>query len=286
MSERIAFLGTGLIGGGLAVAAAARGDEVVLWNRDAAKAVAIASEIGARATVVDDPREAIRRVGRAHLAFTDDAAVDGVLSRALDGASPVLIVDHSTTSVAGTRARAARLATQGVAFVHAPVFMSPAMCRQAGGLMLLAGDDAPRARALPALEKMTGKLIDCGATREKAALLKLVGNALIFSITAGLADVYALARANGVAAEDVRALFDVFNPTGTLTIRGKKMAAGDFTPSFALTMARKDAGLMLDAAGDEALHLLPAIVRWMDEVIADGDGGLDVGALAKRAVVG
>jgi 3-hydroxyisobutyrate dehydrogenase len=58
------------------------------------------------------------------------------------------------------------------------------------------------------------------------------------------------------------------------------MARGDFSPSFALSMARKDVRLMLDAADGRPLVALPAIARRMDEVIAGGHAGDDLGAIA------
>ena len=41
------------------------------------------------------------------------------------------------------------------------------------------------------------------------------------------------------------------------------MAAGDFTPSFELAMARKDVRLMIETAGDKPLAALPAIAARM-----------------------
>ena len=51
--------------------------------------------------------------------------------------------------------------------------------------------------------------------------------------------------------------------------------------TFELTMARKDMRLMLEAAGEEPLAVLPAIARRMDEVIANGYGHEDVGAVMR-----
>ncbi|MGO8997768.1 MAG: NAD(P)-binding domain-containing protein [Polyangiaceae bacterium] len=136
----IAFLGTGLMGAALAEAAARRGEQVRAWNRTAAKAKALeAFGVTACAT----PAEAVRGVERVHLMLSDDAAVDATLAEVIDGISAAVVVDHSTTSPAGTSARAAKLEGRGVAFVHAPVFMSPAMCREARGVMLAAAPMSP-----------------------------------------------------------------------------------------------------------------------------------------------
>jgi 3-hydroxyisobutyrate dehydrogenase-like beta-hydroxyacid dehydrogenase len=108
---------------------------------------------------------------------------------------------------------------------------------------------------------------------------------MIFFVTAGLADIYAMAAGAGLSAPEAHELFSHFQPTAAINVRGKKMAHGDWTPAFELSMARKDARLMLDTAaqGGEQLHVLPAIVARFDELIAAGHGADDLGILALDA---
>ena len=99
----VAYLGTGLMGAALAEAAARRGDRVTAWNRTSAKATALEGfGIRAAATVA----EAVAGAERVHIMLADDAAVDSVLDAAGDGLRVALVVDHSTTSPAGTVRRA------------------------------------------------------------------------------------------------------------------------------------------------------------------------------------
>jgi 3-hydroxyisobutyrate dehydrogenase-like beta-hydroxyacid dehydrogenase len=69
-------------------------------------------------------------------------------------------------------------------------------------------------------------------------------------------------------------------------VRGKSMSEGNFAASFELTMARKDARLMLEtaAAGGVDLHVLPAIAARMDALIAAGHGSEDVSVLGIDSV--
>lgn len=278
---KLTFLGTGLIGAGLAEAAQKRGDVVTAWNRTAAKAEPLAA-LGA--TVVASPAEACAGADRVHIALSADEAVDAVLDLLGDGAGSAVVVDHTTTSPAGTAARAQRLAEAGVAFLHAPVFMSPAMCKKAGGLMLAAGPRDVFERVEAGLTEMTGKVDYRGERTDAAAAFKLFGNAMILTITAGLADVFTMAASLGIEAEDARKLFETFNPTGTLSYRGANMAKGDYTASFELEMARKDARLMVEAAGERSLHVLPAIAARMEELLVRGHARDDMGVLAVDAV--
>ena len=150
--------------------------------------------------------------------------------------------------------------------------------------MLAAGPRTTFLQVEAALRAMTGRLEFLGERRDLAAANKLFGNAMIISVCAGLADVYAMAASLGIEASDAHSLFGTFNPTGVLTYRGAAMAKGDYTASFELTMARKDARLMVDLAKGYELAVLPAIVERMDSLIARGFGSDDLGVLAVDAV--
>jgi 3-hydroxyisobutyrate dehydrogenase len=283
---KLAFLGTGLIGAGLAEGAARRGDEVVAWNRSPEKAKALAY-LGVR--VAATPAEAVESAERVHVALSDDAAVDAVIEAALPGLRGATIFDHSTTSPAGTSKRAERLAAAGVSFLHCPVFMSPKLCREAGGVMLAAGPKATFEAAQKGLATMTGKLEWLGERPDLAAAYKLFGNAMILTITAGLSDVYTMASTLGIAATDAHKLFSIFNPGMVIGYRGANMARGDYAPSFELTMARKDARLMLEVVEgtDDApgpLVVLPAVAERMDALLTRGLGDRDLGVLSVDAV--
>jgi 3-hydroxyisobutyrate dehydrogenase-like beta-hydroxyacid dehydrogenase len=277
----VAFLGMGLIGAALAQAALRRGDKLRVWNRTPLKAQALAAH---GAIVCASPAEAIAGVERVHLALSDDAAVDGVLDACGEELGRATVIDHTTAAPAGTRARADQLGGRNVPFLHAPVFMSPAMCLEAQGLMFVAGPRAVFDDSEAALGAMTGKVIYLGERPDLAAAYKLFGNGALVALVAGLADVFTMAAELGIAAEQALELFAHFNPAGVLTYRGRNMATGDYRPSFELTMARKDVRLMLEAAGKRPLAVLPGIAARMDELIARGHGGDDMGVLSIDAV--
>jgi 3-hydroxyisobutyrate dehydrogenase-like beta-hydroxyacid dehydrogenase len=163
--------------------------------------------------------------------------------------------------------------------------MGPQACREGTGLMLVCGPKERIERAQPHLNAMTGELWNVGERADRAAAFKLCGNAMIATLVAGLSDIYTLAKSAGVEAEDARGLFSHFKAAGTIDLRGKKMAAGDFSPTFELTMARKDVRLMLETAehAGNTLYLLPAIASRMDELIKEGCGDRDIGVLARDA---
>jgi 3-hydroxyisobutyrate dehydrogenase-like beta-hydroxyacid dehydrogenase len=278
----VAFLGTGLLGSGMVEAMLGRGDRVTVWNRTASKAHVL-ERFGAIVAVT--PEEAVAAGDHVHMALPDDAVVDDMLSRCVPhlrkGAT---VLDHSTTSPSGTRTRVPRLQTQGVRFLHCPVFMSPQMTRDATGIMLVSGPEAVFRDVAGDLKNMTGEVWYLGERPELAASYKIFGNSMLFVVAAGIADVFAMAKGIGIAPADALEVFSKFNAAGVIPARGRKMARGDFSATFELTMARKDIRLMIEAAGDRPLAVLKSIASRMDDAIAKGHGQDDLGAIADGLV--
>jgi len=280
--EHVAFLGTGLLGGAMVERMLAQGQQVAVWNRTASKLEALQA---AGATVAASAREAVAGADRVHLALTDDAVVDAILAEVAPRlSSGAIVIDHSTTLPVKTKDRAARLATGGVRFLHAPVFMSPQMCRDGKGMIMVSGPAAVFETVQAALSQMTGDVWYLGERPELAAAYKLFGNSMLFAINAGLTDVLAMAGNIGVSGEEALALFSRFNTGMAIPMRGQKMVKRDFSPMFELAMARKDVRLMLESAGSQPLIVLPALAARMDEMIAAGHGKDDVAAIAAPVV--
>ena len=281
----IAFLGMGLLGSNFVRALRKRGEQVQVWNRSPDKAQALAA-VGA--IPLSDVAQAVRGASRIHLTLSDDAAVDDVLERARPGlAAGVVLIDHTTTSPAGTRARAARWAERGVAFQHAPVFMAPQNALESSGVMLASGERARFAALEPELSKMTGKLVYLGAEPERAAAFKLLGNSFLMFLTAGITAFFGLAKGIGIAPQETANPFPHFNPAVTLPSRlARVLEARWDDPSWELAMARKDARLMLEAAeqGGSVLHVLPQIAALMDAYIARGHSRDDWTVVAKDSL--
>lgn len=280
-----AFLGMGLLGSNFVKAMIKKGDQVQVWNRTKEKAKALEAD-GAKA--FDNVAEAVKGVATIHLTLKDDNTVDEVLSLASEGFEPgVIIIDHTTTSAKGAVDRTAAWKAKGFTYLHAPVFMGPQNALESTGNMLVSGDQEVIRKVEPELSKMTGKLINFGTTEGKAAGMKLTGNLFLLTMTAGIADTLTFAKALGIPAGDVSALFDSWNPAAAMPSRLKRITTGNFTqPSWELNMARKDAGLMLAAAAEQnaRLSLIPAIADLMDQWIDKGHGNDDWSVIAKDAV--
>ena len=279
----IALLGTGLLGTGFAEGMLSRGGtHLRVWNRTRSKAQPLGEK---GAVVTESPAEAVRGATRVHLVLVDDATVDATIEALKPGLAPdAIILDHTTNLPALVAARAARLEHEGIAYLHAPVFMSPAAARGAQGIMMVAGPAARFDQVRAALASMTGDLWYVGERPDLAASYKLFGNAMILAMGGAMADIFHLADALHVERAEAWSLFARFKPENILPIRAQKILAEDYSASFELTMARKDARLMLESAGDEPVPVLAAIAARMDQLIADGHGASDLAVLARRGV--
>ena len=276
---RIALLGTGLLGSGMTRRFLKKGARVTVWNRTAQKAHALAND---GALVAGSAADAVSDADRVHIVLSDDRVVDDVLDEIVPALKAgAFVIDHSTTLPERTSVRAERMRANGVRFLHAPVFMSPQMATDGVGLMLVSGAPTDVAEVKTELDGMTGEVWYLGERPDLAANYKLFGNCMLFAISGGIADVIAMARGNAVDALEALALFAKFQPGNVISGRGPRMARGDASPPmFTVEMARKDVRLMIEAAKGIPLVVLPGVAKRMDELIAAGEAGLDIAAIA------
>ena len=279
-----AFLGMGLLGSNFVRAMIQKGDQVQVWNRTASKAKALET-YGAKA--FDNVEDAVKGADVIHITLKDDDTVNEVLAQASKGFKlGVIIIDHTTTSAKGAIERTVEWKNKGFTYLHAPVFMGPPNALESTGNMLVSGDQSVIEKVKPELSKMTGHVINFGPEEGKAAGMKLIGNLFLLTLTAGISDTLSLAKALNISSTDVSALFDSWNPAAMMPARLKKMATGNFKQaSWELNMARKDAGLMMDATqGKTKLAVIPAIATVMDYWIEKGHGSDDWSVIATDSI--
>ena len=280
--KRIAYLGTGLLGSGIAEASAKRGNEICVWNRTTEKARAL-EQFGAR--VASTPADAVRGAEHIHLILKDDAVVDAVIAALRPGlADGAIIIDHTTNPPAFTAERTRRLNAEGVRYIHCPVFIGPAGARESQGTVLASGPQVLFDAIKDELGKMATRVEYYGERPDLAAVYKLCGNAYTIGIAALVADVFAIAAGAGVAPADTIQIMDFFNPTSVIANRTRRMAAADHAPSFELEMARKDVRLMVETADSVPLSVLPGVAARMDELLAQGHGSEDLNVIGKDAL--
>lgn len=275
----VAFIGLGQMGSGMARSLIAAGHTVTVWNRNVAKAEAIAG-----AAVAAFPADAAQRQLVVISMLADDAAVEAVTfgkDGILSAGANVLHVSCSTVSVALTDRLTAAHRDAGQRFVSAQVLGRPDAAAAGRLVVFAAGADADIDAARPAFAALGPKLLIMGGEPGMAAAAKLAANFGIAAIAEMVTEAMAIAGARGVTRD---AMLDLFKETdfGSRIIGGygAMIAAQKFEPvGFAMKLGRKDVAFGIDAAPDAALPVARLLLAQMDAIIADGGGDRDWASL-------
>ncbi|MBS1600911.1 MAG: NAD(P)-dependent oxidoreductase [Bacteroidetes bacterium] len=277
-----AFLGMGLLGSNFVKAMIKKNETVQVWNRTFSKAKELES-FGAK--VFENVAEAVRGADIIHLTLRDDDSVNDVLKNAQSGLKPgAIIIDHTTTTVAGAIERTGHWKKLGCTYQHAPVFMGPSNAFEGTGFMLISGDPEVVGKLENQLSAMTGKLINFGSETGRAAAMKLVGNCFLVGFTAALGDALTLAKTVNAPMDDVDKLFASWNPATSISARVKRITQDDLSkPSWELNMSRKDTSIFIKTAEEAGtpLAVMPAIASLMDSWIAKGYSNHDWAIIGK-----
>jgi 3-hydroxyisobutyrate dehydrogenase len=269
----VAFIGAGTMGAPMARNAASAGIAVRVWNRTREKAEAVEG-----AEVADSPAAAVDGADALVTILSDGAAVEEAVAGALR--EGVIWAQMSTVGIAATERLAALADEHRTTFVDAPVLGTKLPAEKGELTALASGPRDARERLGPLFDAVAARTVELGEAGE-GTRLKLVLNTWLNALVAALGETISFAEAIGV---DPRTFLDTIDggPLGPAyaQMKGKLMIERDFPPSFALELARKDAGLVLEAAerhGFDA-ELTKTIVRVFDRAIAAGHGGEDMAA--------
>jgi 3-hydroxyisobutyrate dehydrogenase-like beta-hydroxyacid dehydrogenase len=250
MSERIAFLGLGIMGSRMAANLARAGYELTVWNRTAATAQAFAAEH--RATVALTPAQAAEGSAIVFTMVVDGPQVESVLlgeDGAAEGAGDgTLFVDCSTIGPTATREIARRLQEHGsgLALIDAPVTGSSPKAQDGTLTIMVGATDEQFARVRPALEAM-GELIVHAGPPGHGQMVKLINNAVAATNAAVVGQALLVGARAGV---DLDALVDVMGAgaggSAMLELKAGPMRRHDYSTLFKLEHMLKDVRLCLE----------------------------------------
>lgn len=251
MSKKIAYLGMGIMGRGMAANLIAAGHDVTVWNRTAEKAQPVV-EKGAK--LAGTPAEAVQGAEIVMYCLSDDAAVEDLVfgeGRLIDAVqSGQIVVDMSTVHPDTSAREAAAFQEKGARFLDAPVFGSKGEAA-AGGLWIVVGGDRELYEAVkPVLEPLSETTHYMGGTG-KGASMKLVGNLVVASQIEALGEALILATKAGLNPRDVIGVLSVTDFKSPLFAGvGNSVVERNFETFFALKLMLKDANLIARFAQD------------------------------------
>ena len=280
---RVAILGLGLMGTGMAGRVLTAGFPLAVYNRNPEKTAPFAK---AGAYAARTPRDAGARADIIISILADDNACRAVWldkdSGALAGAAPgTWLVESSTASVQWIHDLAAAAKKHGCELLDAPVTGSKPQAA-AGELLFLVGGSAEALAAVRAvLAVMSRDVMHLGPTGS-GATLKLINNFLCGVQAASIAEALALVTASGLDREKSVAILAAGAPgSPLLKVITTRAAANDFTPNFVLRLMAKDLTYAREEGARYGIAMntaTPAIADF-EKAISSGYGEKDFSAI-------
>lgn len=195
---KVAVLGLGKMGGGMAQSLRRAGHTVIVWNRSPEKALALLAD---GITAANTPAEAAQGADAIISMVADDQAsqrvwlaADGALSTAKNGAFAIecSTVSHGHSTVLANEAR-----SRGLRFLDCPVNGAPTAAAQGQLTLLVGAEHQDLEAARPILAGISASVLHFGAVGTGTAF-KLINNLYGAVQIAGLAEAVALANKLGL----------------------------------------------------------------------------------------
>jgi 3-hydroxyisobutyrate dehydrogenase/2-hydroxy-3-oxopropionate reductase len=270
----VGVVGLGAMGRRIALRLLESGHAVVVWNRDPAKAEPLVARGAATSA---SPAEAARASDAVITMVTGPRALaevtegeDGVAAGA---GAETTVIQMSTVSPEAT----ARLATVvGEArLLDAPVLGSISEV-DSGTLKIFAGGTPALVDRWAALLGALGTVLNVGPVGA-GTVAKLVANATLVGLIGVLGEALLVADSLQLPRERTFEVLAVTPLAAQAERRRPAVEAGEYPPRFTLSLARKDADLILAAVPQ--LRLVAAARDWLADAEAAGLGDRDYSAV-------
>ena len=281
---RIAILGLGIMGGGMAGRLLSAGFPLSVYNRNREKATKFAE---AGAFVAASPREAAARAEIVISMVADDTASrsmwlgeEGALAGAARGS---LLLESSTLSVGWVRELSAVAVEKECEFLDAPVTGTKPHAASGELFFMVGGSATGFARARDVLSVLGREVLHVGPNGS-GALIKLINNFVCGVEAASFAEAMALVNGSGLDREKCVAVLANSALASPLIKRMlASMESGDFTPNFPLKLMTKDIGYAMNEAAKCGLPLQTAApaLEVFKHAVDQGLGDLDFSAVVK-----
>ncbi|REF37377.1 NAD(P)-dependent oxidoreductase [Thermasporomyces composti] len=274
-STTVAFLGLGAMGSRMARRLLDAGYRLVVWNRTPDKARDL---VNLGAEQASSPADAARRADVVVTMVADPDALaavtegaDGLAAGIAEGAT---VIEMSTMGPAAIE-RLAATVPSSVGVLDAPVLGSLSEAEAGELRVFVGGPDDLVARWTPLLS-VFGSVHHVGP-RGAGASAKLVANETLLGVLGVLGEAVALARGLGLSTQTTLEVLAT-TPLAAQAERRRPVIEGHEVPRrFALSLAVKDADLMLAAARAKGvdLRLVAGARSWLADAVAAGLGDKD-----------
>lgn len=283
MSERVGYIGLGIMGRPMALNLLKAGHRLWVYGR---RAETVAPLVTAGATACGSPRELAEHAEFVFTNVSDTPDVEEVVlgpAGVVHGARPgMVVVDNSTISPSVTRRIAEILRAKGVEMLDAPVSGGQQGAIDGTLSVMVGGTAATFERALPLLRSIGRNIVHVGDSGA-GQVAKACNQVVIAQTVAAIAEGLLLATAAGVDPAKVReALLGGFAASRALEVHGQRMLDRNYAPGFMARLHQKDMRIVLETAQELGLPLPGAerVTQYIEALVGRGDGELDSAALA------
>lgn len=276
---RVAILGLGLMGTGMAGRLLSADFTLTVYNRTPEKAAPLAK---AGAKVAGSPREAAASSDVVLSMVADDDASRGVWlgeKGALAGAaSGTVLIESSTLTVGWIKELAVAAAQHGCELLDAPVTGTKPHAASGELRFLVGGSAAALETARPVLSVLGQEIVHLGPTGS-GALMKLINNFVCGVQLASLAEAVSLIGAGGLDRDKALAVLTTGAPASPLVKTASARAtSGDPTVNFFLRLMAKDISYAMaeGAARGVPMQTAASALAVFKNAIAAGRGEMDL----------
>jgi len=183
MPERVAVLGTGIMGAPMARKLLQAGFQVRVWNRTPEKARMLATE---GADLAETPADAVREAAFVITMLTDAAAVLAVMVQAAESVPDGAVWLQTSMIGAGVERVAALADHHRIMFVNCPVIGTRETAEQGRLVVLASGPGDALDRAQPIFDAIASKTVRLEPGARGASRIKLVATAWTVGIAESL----------------------------------------------------------------------------------------------------
>ena len=282
---KVALLGLGIMGTGMAGRLLDAGYPLSVYNRNPGKAQTL---VARGATLAPSPRAAVADASVV-ISMLSDVPVcrDVWLGRGealVDAAPGTLLVESSTITVDWIHELNLAAQERGCVLVDAPVTGSKAQAA-AGQLLFLAGGSGEAVDKIdPILRTMGRDVVHVGPVGS-GARLKLINNFLSGVQTAALAEALSMIERSGLDLQKALGVLTAGAPGSPIVkLLSERMTARQYEPQFLLRLMAKDLRYAVGEADLQALDLDMgrAALRVFEHAIAAGQGEEDMSAVVEQ----
>ncbi len=248
-TERIAFVGTGIMGAPMAVNLLKAGFPVTVHSRTKSRALPV---IEAGAQWAQSCSEAAKNADVVITCVTDTPDVEQVLigpKGVIESAhSGMICVDMSTISPEATRQIGAKLAEKAVQLLDAPISGGQIGAIEGKLSIMMGGPEETVEKVRPIMTAMGRTIIHCGPLGS-GQMTKLANQVMVIHTIMSIAEGLAFAEKAGLNLETTLAATSAGAAgSHSLKILGPKIIAADFKPAFTVDLQLKDLRLVLEYA--------------------------------------